>query len=170
MTSLLVGILLFSLVPAPRSVTEMARPGSHRNQTQSRRNLLPELVGSWTFTLGKRRGTREIRALYGDHAVEYDEQFEGTSIRGRGFLTYDAVRHRYLSMGLHDAPGTAGASVGTPSDDGATVVFRAVGGAEEDYPTESRLIVDGPDRFRYVLKQLRDNEWRTIWTAEFVRR
>lgn len=132
-------------------------------------NMLPSLVGAWRFRLGDRRGTREVRPLYGDYSVEYVETFDGTDIQGRGILTFDPSKGRYLSMGLHNRVGTGGSSVGTPVGEATTIVFRPTLTDQEDYPTESWLIVQGPDRFLYELKQRVDGTWRTRWTAEFSR-
>lgn len=132
-------------------------------------NLLPALVGTWAFELGARRGIRVIRPIYGNEAVEYRETFDGADLEGRGVITYDPAKRRYLSMGLHNRPGTAGASVGEPRDDGTTVIFRSLLPDDEQLPTESRLVVESSDRFRYELRQRVDGEWRLVWTARFRR-
>lgn len=133
-------------------------------------NLLPNLVGGWRFTLGARTGTREIRALYGDYAVEYDESFDGSEVRGRGFLAFDAARGHYLSLGVHNAPGAAGASVGTPQNDGRTVIFRPSTPGPDEPDTESWLVVDGANTFRYEARRQRAGTSTLVWTAHFERR
>lgn len=142
-----------------------------QNQEQPKtENLLSCLVGTWEFKLGRRSGTREIKALYGDYSVEYLEKFDQDGIEAKGFIIFNAEKNQYLSLGLHNRPGTGGAGIGTP-DGKNKIVFRPSTKDEEQKPTESWLIIDAKDKFRYVLRQQNPNgEWQVVWEAVFTRK
>ena len=51
-----------------------------------------------------------------------------------------------------------------------TIVFRPALDGQEEHPTESWLIIESSDRFRFELRQLdEDGVWRERWRAIFDR-
>ncbi len=103
--------LVVALASASDGAAQLEARQGGETELETARAVLADVTGTWRFAMISQPGAAGMRPATGRRVVtatstelhlEWSEEFDGSGKRGRGYLGYDPLTHRFFYVALYD--------------------------------------------------------------------